>query len=311
VKSDRDLSEYPPRIADMRQTLLSRIPCTAEGRIELEGEQLRGLIVHYLNYASRIVPPRAREVIFSDGFWTIPAQKFSTEVLAIEREIVAGVDIRARLSSKLFTDGYIARKNASNSRPAKKWNGKDFGLNAFGAHHLHIGVRDENGNVKHANPLLYVRFFRDCAVFLMIGHHKSFDDGSLAEAVGRWQARSGYEIKGIVGLSGQGTDFVEQTQIARRGLSSLAQVDGKIVPGANIATSGHSIEVSWFSGKVMEALKKIEPQLDDQLYVEQLFKQIADRLPKALKLVWTFDVCDLMLIAPQVEVAWRVMKIGC
>jgi hypothetical protein len=311
VKSDLDVSEYPPRIADLRQTLLSRIPCTPAGRIELEGEQLRGLIVHYLNYASRFVPSRAREVIYSDGFWTIPAQKFSTEISAIEREIVAGVDITARLSSKLCIDGYIARKNAGSSRPAKKWNGKDFALNAFGAHHLHIGARDEKGNVKHTNPLLYVRFFRDCAVFLMIGNHKSFDDGSLAEAVGRWQMRSGYEIQGIVGREGQGTDFVEQTQIARRGLTSFAQIDSKIVLGASLATSGHSIEVSLYSGRIMKALTEIEPRLDDQFYVEKLFNQIADRLPTNLKLGWTFDVCDLMLIAPQVEAAWRVMKIGC
>jgi hypothetical protein len=302
--------DCPPRIAALRKTLLSRIPCTPEARGELEVEDLRGLIVHYLNYASRFVPPRPRKVIYADGFWTSQAQKLIVEVLAIEREIEAGGELTARLSSKLKAEGYIARKTAPVARPSK-WGGKDFALNAFGVHHLHVGARNEKGDVKPANPLLYVLFFRDCAVFLMVGDHKSFDDGSLAETVGRWQAQSGFEIKGIVTEGVDESDFVEQTQIARRGLGSFAKVGRKLVLGSSVSTSGHSTAVSVFSGRMLRALHEIEPQLDDRSYVEKVFHQVADRLPEKADLVWTFDVCDLMLLAPQVGAGWRIMKMGC
>jgi hypothetical protein len=307
---DLIMMEFPPRIAALRQTLLSRIPCTPEARGELGAEDLRGLIVHYLNYASRFVPPRPRQVIYADGFWTSQAQKLIVEVLAIEREIEAGVEITARLSNDLKGDGYIARKTAPVARPSK-WSGKDFALNAFGIHHLHIGARNEKGEVQHADPLLYVRFFRDCAVFLMVGHHKSFDDGSLAETFGRWQAQSGYEVKGIVIPEDQGSDFKEQSQIARRGLSTFAQVNGKLVLGANLSSSGHSAEVSILSGRMVRELKRIEPLLDDRSYLEKVFYRIADRLPEKLDLIWTFDVCDLMLLAPQADASWRVLEMGC
>lgn len=304
------MMEFPPRIAELRQTLLNRIPCTPEARVELEAEQLQGLIVHYLNYASRFVPPRPRQVIYADGFWTIRAQELIGEVSAIEREIIEGADIKARLSSKLTSDGYIARKRADIGRPSK-WSGKDFALNAFGAHHLHVGTRDIKGDVKRTGPLLYVRFFRDCAVFLMVGDHKSFDDGSLAESVGRWQAQSGYEIKGIVTEGVDSSDFVEQTRIARRGLSSLAKVGEKLVLGSSVTTSGHSTAASVFSGRMIRALQEIDPQLDDRSYVEKVFHQVADRLPEKTELVWTFDVCDLMLLAPQASASWQVLPMGC
>jgi hypothetical protein len=170
--------ELSPRIANLREVLLKRIPCTEQARKELEDEPLRGLIVHYLNYASRFIPPRPRQVSYAAGFWTPRALEFFPHIFAIEREVGMGVDLTPRLSKKLAWDGFAARKRLDQKRPAK-WASKDFALNAFGVHHLHIGELNKTGSIKKADELLYVRFFRDWSAFIMIGDHESFDDGSL------------------------------------------------------------------------------------------------------------------------------------
>lgn len=64
----------------------------------------------------------------------------------------------------------------------------------------------------------------------MVGGHKSFDDGTLAQAVAETRVGTPCEVKGVLGPALPRT-MSEQNKLQRRGLSAF-QVEGKMVMGA-------------------------------------------------------------------------------
>ena len=208
--------DVPPRIDDFRARLAARIPCWPDEptvRAELEQKQLDEVVRVYLNWARRFIPKRPREVSFSPSFWDAPlAKKVASELASLEARIRSGEDLTPHLSNLVQKRGFVPARFRKGGRvKSPEWEDKDYALNAYDAHHLHIAP---NGK---GDELLYGCFRRDAALLLIVGDHNSFDDGSLAAAVSEARADAGHLV--LKGILGPATPYTpkERNELARTG----------------------------------------------------------------------------------------------
>jgi hypothetical protein len=163
-----DEGDLPPRVAELHSDLVSEIPCSPEQPsvpAELAAMPLVDLLGVYMNWAQRLIPPRKRQVLVAPGFWQFPlAKKYAGDVLALAGKIERGDDLTRHLSNRVRTHGYVPANPDERGRPKGiEWRDKDFGLNAFGVHHLHLQEADQKGRHGHSKDaeLLYAVFDRD------------------------------------------------------------------------------------------------------------------------------------------------------
>jgi hypothetical protein len=290
-----------PRLIEMSRRLAATIPCNPDipvVRHELAAMPLPELMIAYINWVSRFVPPRPREVTFAPGFWRSDrAQRHGGVVLELVGKIRRGEELTPYLSDLVRTHGYAPRRFDKHGRSrGPEWGDKDFALNAYEAHHLHLGTTlQADGLINRTDELLYVIFGRTGAVLLMVGDHKSFDDGTLAEAAAAWHAASGREVKGI--LPGKpGLSSLERNRLARRGVSTFASVGDQLVLGPLISTSGHHLYAVRHADQIMEAIATVEPELDNPGYVSRLFGARAGLFKASPDFQWHLDYTDLVLL---------------
>ena len=167
-----------PRLHAFHKKLGELIPCEPESaRAALHPMSTPELLVRYLNWADRYVAPRPRRVITWEGFVRHGSAHLHREaVYGLAEKIEAGDDLTPYLSERISKFGYVSSKKTKRRQRGVEWRDKDYVLNAFDTHHLHLKPTG-------SQELLYVCFSRNDALFVMVGDHKSFDDGSLAQAV--------------------------------------------------------------------------------------------------------------------------------
>ena len=144
------------------------------------------------------------------------------------------------------------RKNSK--RRGVEWRDKDYALNAYETHHLHL-------RTKGSRELPYVSFSRDDAFFVMLGDHKSFDDGTLAQAIAECRVGTLYEWKGVLGPK-HARSMREQNKLQRYGMTTLYQVDGHTVLGALLSSAGTSVLYTRHASRMMRTISEWEPQIE-------------------------------------------------
>jgi len=211
------------RIGDFHDRVAAAVPCVPdddETRAALRGRRLADVLGVFLNHHGRFVPARPRNVDYAADFWTSQAVRVEADIAALEGRIKRGEDLGPYMSPNIGRNGFVASNGRQRWEPAR-----DLALNAFGVHHLHLTPG------KGSDALAFIAFSRIAAVFVMLGPHKSFDDGSLADAVARYQAQTGREIKSAW-PSGTTPSPRDQMKLARRCVSSFGNADGKLTVGA-------------------------------------------------------------------------------
>ncbi|MGY4473778.1 hypothetical protein [Bradyrhizobium sp. USDA 3364] len=217
-----------PRLKEFHRWIAHEIPCREkEARAELQSIPLPSLLIHYLNWRDRIVPVRLRAVTTWDKFL---GDKRTLDnwpaVSAHAARIAAGQDLTPYLSQDIAQSGYVRSRVGSNGkRPGVEWGDKDYALNAYGFHHLHLSDKIlSSGWARRTKELLYVLFDRNSAFFLMVGDHKSFDDGTLAQAVAETRAASRGSMPIIAGRGFEGADHSERNRLQRHGFTTTMTV---------------------------------------------------------------------------------------
>ena len=144
-----------PRLRRFRDQLAELIPCDPEVRADLEQMGLPEFLLRYVNWRDRYVEPRARRVMVWDGFWQHGSPQFHlVAVTELAKRIESCADLKPYLSDRIDRFGY-GRATRQHQRPfAVEWEDKDYVLNAFGVHHLHLTPQG-------TDELLYVSFSRD------------------------------------------------------------------------------------------------------------------------------------------------------
>lgn len=277
----RLMSEHavlPPRVEGLRRALTEGIPIVGDqrqGRAELSGMPLGDLLTIYINWMARLPQQRPRSVRFAKGFWTATAERMRPAVTALENVVSRGEALTPFLSDRAAAEGYAPK--CGRKRRGIPWADKDFALNVWGAHHLHLGSPGAGDRVQRSSDLLYVRFSRDDALFLHVGNHKSFDNGSLEAAISAQTADEGrLTLKGVTGLSRQYSPQ-ERAHLARHGVMTLAQIGDRFVISGSASSAGSSLDATRLASRIEEALLDFDPRLDDPGFLSLIVSKTGRR----------------------------------
>jgi hypothetical protein len=283
-----------PRLCELQTWLAQAIPCEPDSvRVDLEQMHLPELLMHYMGWGDRFIVPRPRKVVTWERFLRDPrAQAFAPALLALEQRIEKGEDLTPFLSEDIKRYGYIRPKSPKKGkRRGVEWSDKDYALNAYGVHHLHLGQTiGTDGWAKRTSELLYASFDRKSAFFVMLGDHKSFDDGTLSQAVAEMRAEADDDIKGILG---EGQSPAERNKMQRYGFTTLAKVGDKHVIGGYLSSTGTSPDHTRHADRIMLTIEAYELRLDQPEFMRPWFEQAGQSFPAAPEISWMLRGCDL------------------
>ena len=292
-----------PRLRRFLEHLARLIPCEPEtARADLYRMGAPELLGRYINWADRFVMPRPRHVVTWEGFLRHGSAGAHREaVLVLAKRIEAGDDLTPFLSDDIHRAGYVPSRSAKNTRRMpSNWGDKDYALNAFEAHHLHL-------RAKGSRELLYVIFSRNDAFLVMLGNHKSFDDGTLAQAVAESRVGTPDELKGILGPTSP-RSMREQNRLQRYGFSTAYPVGGRTVLGALLSTAGTSPLHTMHADRVILTIEELEPQLDKPGCGGDLFERNGRSYPAAPNFEWVMQHCDLCLVETTTGTGFPIVK---
>ena len=289
-----------PRLIAFRAHVDASVPCVPdneETRAALRNKRVDDALGIYLNYASRFVPSRPRQVGYAPTFWTESAMRFGAEVAAIDAKIRSGGDLKAHLSPNISGNGFSVDRR-------RRWEPmRDLALNAFGLHHLHL--RDGGGN-----HLVFVSFDQETALFLMCGDHKSFDDGSLADAAARVQVGMGYEIRGTLGSANPRTPK-ERMKLARHGIGTFGEADGKLTIGAMLMGTGDAFRARRCADLIVDRVVALDPFLDDIAEINRLMPAMSKCWADRNSFEWLMQDTGLVLYERHTGALCPVTKPFC
>jgi hypothetical protein len=226
-----------------------------------------------------------------------PGDLHREAVYHLAQKIEGGDDLTPFLSDRIARLGYVPSEN---KRRGVEWQDKDYALNAFDTHHLHLKPAG-------TQALLYVRFSRNDAFLVMLGDHKSFNDGTLAQAVAECRVGTALEFKGVLGSPRQRT-MREQNRLQRYGFSTTFQIGDHTVMGAMVSSAGTSVLHTMHVNHIVRAIKKLEPQLDEPSFCRELFGQSSTPYPATPVFEWSMQHCDLCLVEMTAGVGFPMVK---
>lgn len=286
-----------PRIDQLRQRiveLIPRSPSNEETYNAVNGLSLNSLLCLYMNWIDRFIPPRRRSVAFSNGFWkrNSPA-RFTSQIENLAQLSAAGDDLTPYLSSRIGTTGYV-----HNTRPrgGTSWDNKDMALNAHDVHHLHLyPTDDKNRRRKQSDELLFVGVSRHEMVLVMLGNHKSFDDGSLFQAVTEFRASEGLIVNGIKPPRGD-YDPARNQKLVRYGRSSPGIFSDNVVVSSMISVAGTSLFHTQHADMCCAFMMEAEEVLTNRKSLAEFLGVDESKIPPKANWEWSFWCGDLLLV---------------
>ncbi len=297
-----------PRLEEFRRWIIQQIPCEPQhARADLEALALPCLLINYMNWRDRFVPTRARNVTTWDGFLRDPRGFASwPSIIALAQRITSGQEVKPFLSKDIVRYGYVRPKTGTDGkRRGIEWGDKDYALNSYGVHHLHLTDKVmRNGWVRRTNDLLFASFNRESAFFLMVGNHKSFDDGTLMQAVAESRAASGQVLKGVTGGA---ISHADRNRLQRHGTTTMAAVGDEVVPGAMISTAGTSVFQTTHVSKIMRVINVQELLIDEPEKIREWFTLASRPRPQSPDFVWRLNDCDLGILERTTGVFFQML----
>lgn len=288
-----------PRIQALKNWILDRIPYedpAFRGALEIRG--FTEIVRAYIDYSSRLVVPRKRTAHFDQEFWTSDiAANNHDAIMELQSEIEQGEDLHQRLSKKVNKEGY---------NPSVGWKGKDFALNAYDVHHLHLKKGIHGGNSKE---LVFIKFEPDDAKFIFAGDHASFDKPELEEAILNHRAQNGELVLNGVFPPVQ-SDFQSdgRHRLARAGrFTTMDNVNGKATIAANVTNAGTSNRYAIHANKVLSCLSKLEHSIDTEMWSKTTFEQNKLIPPKQPEFEWMFEGTSLFLVEKSTQTCFPLI----
>jgi len=175
-----------PRLDRLRIAIANTIPCDKPAdRTALLGQDLTTLVINYLTWKARLIRVRKRAVTIWPEVNASPHYPtYAAAITEIAKEFEDGDDTNPRLSNQVHWKGFKAQTTppanlTSDERVRWGWRGKDRARVLYDVHHIHMGPRS-GGVAGRTGELLFVGVLPDRAIFLTIGDHDSFDDGTIS-----------------------------------------------------------------------------------------------------------------------------------
>ena len=290
-----------PRMLALKSWVVATIPCEGNSlvlRQALREMRLHTLLIYYMAWVDRLIAPRKRRTKFAQNFWQGLSDHQLVNIRRIAQMSEKGDDLRPFLSRLVDTHGFTFSNVAPT--PKKKWadggrGNKDFALNTLDAHHLHLVARMADRRKGQSSDLLYVLVSRNEMNMVMLGDHKTFDDGRLKAAIAR-ERFDDWKLSGITPPRGPDWTDEEERRLARNGFVRAEVVDDAVVLLNPTAMDGSSLFHVRHADKIMMFLHEWDAALDDPSERRRLEGRVALPLGSLDHFRWAFWYGDFCLL---------------
>lgn len=310
------MHESNQRLEDLRLGLAAKIPVPPDRHRlanELLALDLNAVLWAWMNWAYRSIPRRSRRVIRASAFNcdAIP-ELYRDRVGAVVAMIELGHDLTPYLSRKIATHGYVGPTTKNGSlATAPQWadadGDKDLALNAYGLHHLHLGIHQQgNAFCTPTDELLFVAFSRHDAALVHFGNHRSFNDGSLARAAASWKHEQGIHFGNYVRAAVVRDEHGIQ-RMERRGISTMRATADVLVPIIHSIT-GHSYTASAHADDCHDTIDELEARMNTTEGIRAVFSDLGIPSPlDPMNIIWGMQHCDLTLGNSEVDAGRTIL----
>ena len=233
---------------DIRAEVLGTLPCDLTARAELEALNAADLLVIYLSWQKRFIPPRPRTVHRSGALRSNPLVSdpaYGPDLETLIRKFEAGDDVNPHLSERV-TQGYTSQTSASG--PFSRRRDLDLLLNDWDVHHLHLSnTLQSTGFVERTAPLLFAVFKPDDVYLIdLFGHRVDWTRDRIFEImIDNWpDAGLVRLLPQVVDLASQPTES-DRAKLRGAGIASnFVERNGKVyyVGSGGLSSAGTSIQ---------------------------------------------------------------------
>ncbi len=289
----------PPRVQRLKDEILACVPCAhEEARRDLAREPLSAVLTHYMTWVDRFIPPRPRTVSFRRDFWSCNLTDRQVAALATITNIsTLGGDLGPYLSGAVMRRGFSGRSPQNMKWVARDDGHKDFALNHYDLHHLHLSAASGNGKRSgSSNDLLFVRVTRTELRFVLFGDHASFASEELEKIAAKEMAGDGLTI---VGLTAPRKDVPARERIAMRraGFTVPVTLDRNVVAMPPVAMDGTAGLHRNHVKHILRFLSGWDSRLDTIEGLDEFAGHCKMRADAFTDLRWCFHYGDLCLEA--------------
>lgn len=264
---------------------IPKFPNNGAAKKALEEKSLASLLISYLGWAFRYVPPRQRTIVIEsaasgDDRWG----KYEGAIARVLHLAQTGQDLTAYLSLKPHTRGFSIEAEGSPAA-SDRWADKDFVLNVMGYHHLHLDAAPTKG--LRSDLMIFAHVTRDQFTVIGLFDHSAFGSGKMDDEMASEQRRL-WSV------------FNERIL---RGSSR-----GSVTALNPIAGSGHPISIVYLAAEIARMVASIDENLDTRKYIELLHENAGRVAPPRPKFFWGMRYLDLILFENINSTAFVIRK---
>lgn len=244
----------------IRRHLLGELGRDASG--DLTGATLASLVITYLNWRSRFIPARPRDVHLATEL--VASSKYTKHRVAVDelvRKMHAGEDLTPHLSRAVAT-AYVPQA----FRPPKRHRRADLDLLVaeWDIHHLHVSTTiADDGFVERGDDLLFGHFAEHDAYLIGIFPHGSWATKEIVRVcVRNWPSAEIFpEARGVLSLAKPDADDDTRLRLRQAGVTSFLEIDGKVYMPQGQTTAGTPMHATQSSNQLMHALRELRENL--------------------------------------------------
>jgi hypothetical protein len=167
------------RVIRLKVNLIKELPFFPNDKAtlnEMESQGLNGVLIHYLHWKTRIVPPRPRKIqiapeVTSDKRWA----QLKAGINGLLEKVRNGEDIYPYHSQRAHKNGYTPVQRVRDGE-VDSWEDKDQLLNTKGFYHFHLNMNvQSSGLSERTDDVLLAFISRDSFHAIGIFDHSVFE----------------------------------------------------------------------------------------------------------------------------------------
>lgn len=283
--------EESKRIRRLKEKLIKELPFFPNEksiRIELESQSLNGVLIAYLHWKTRVVPPRRRKIhispeVTSDKKW----KALKPGVYGLLDKVRKGEDLCPHLSLRAHKYGYTPVERIRNGE-ADSWEDKDQLLNTKGFHHFHLSMNIQStGLGERTDSVLFAFISRDQFHAVGIFDHSVFDKPNS--------------------LNGM-TEARERMWSLHKKYTTFGMKPGTVYMNNPITASGHPLGIVTLADYYASIIGENDPKLEERNFVNELYAQSPLPSPERYKFEWNIEGLDLVLFDKKNRVAFNLFR---
>jgi hypothetical protein len=281
--------EESKRIKKLKASLIKELPFFPNDKKtldELGGQDLNAVLIHYLNWKTRIVPPRPRKVqlapeVTSDSRW----KTLKGGINCLLDKVRNGEDIYPYHSKRAHKNGYTPSQRVRDGE-VDSWEDKDQILNTKGFYHFHLNMNVQgSGLSERTDNVLFAFVSRSEFHAIGIFDHSVFDssDNSGNMSPERTRMWSLHEMHTTRGME-PGTTYI----------SNL------------IMSSGHTMQLITQCDFYAKIIRDNDPKLENRDFINSFYDQGKLPHPNKFNFEWRMNSLDLGIFDKKTNVFFSI-----